>query len=350
MIARRVALLALIVGGCFPQFGEYGEGGGGRSVTEGTGAGTSSGTPCVAGPEDCLDGCDNDGNGDVDCADAACGEFVCVPSFPAGWDGAVVMSTADAAPSCPAAFGASGQRIGEEIVDVAPATCACSCGQASGATCSGNATLQRYGTADCSDAPATYSVAEKPGCTGAIGQLVAGRAMLAPSVGTCEGEATLDNPGYTSATRTLCQTASTGGGCSAGVCAPRPPSGFEGRLCVIEPGDVPCTSPDYAVRTVVYTGALTDQRACPACACGAPTGASCEGFIQTYPNACSSPAGGVTLGGSCQAQSQIYSPSGANYTVTSIVQGACAPIDPAPAITGDVVGQDAITICCSGVL
>lgn len=350
MRAARVAPLALAIIGCFPQFGVYGEGGGGRGVSEGSGAGTTSSAPCVAGPEDCLDGCDNDGNGAIDCADPACGEFVCVPSFPAGWDGAIVLSTADAEPSCPTEFAAPSQRVGEEVLDVAQATCACSCGPASGATCSGNATLQRYGTMDCSDAPATFSVAEKPACTGAIGQVVAGRALLAPSGGSCVGQATLDNPGFTSATRTLCQAATTGAGCSAGVCAPRPPSGFEGRLCVMEPGDVPCTSPDYAVRTVVFTGPITDERACPTCACDAPTGASCEGFIQTYPNACMSAAGGVTLGGSCQAQSQIYNASGANYTVTSILQGACTPVDPAPAATGGVVGQGAITVCCSGLL
>ncbi len=343
--------------GCFSQFGDYsGSGGaGGRDSTQS--ANTTTGDVCpvaLLGPEDCLDGCDNDNDGDVDCADADCGEFLCVPAFPAGWDGPAVLSELDTQPACPAPFDDGTSRVGEEIGVIPPATCTCSCAAATGGVCTGTVSLQKYALSDCTDLPSTYFIPAEPSCSGSVSNIAAGRATLAPTGGTCVGSGVVTTPMndvVEKIDRALCAGARAGGGCGDGVCVPRPAGGFENRICIFEPGDVPCTGDDFAVRTVVYSAGIEDLRQCPECACNPPTGAACNGFVRLYTNgACSAPSGGVTLDGQCDAQATIWSPSSANYQITSITQGTCAPTELNPAVVGQVVGNDAVTVCCSGAL
>jgi hypothetical protein len=348
-----LALAALLAAtGCFSQFGDYaGTGGaGGRDTTES--ASTTTGEVCpvaLLGPEDCLDGCDNDADGDVDCADADCGDFLCVPAFPAGWDGPAVLSDSGTQPACPAPFDDGTSRVGEEIGTIPPATCTCSCAAAAGGVCAGSVTLLKYTTSDCSDAPSTLFIPAEPTCSGMIPNIAAGKATLTPTVGTCAPSGAVTTTDVEKPERAFCAAARSGGGCGDGVCVPRPKAGFEDRICVIEPGEVACTGADYAVRTVVYSGGIDDQRVCPDCGCGAPTGASCNGLVTLYTNgSCTAPFGGVFLTGSCDGLPTLSSPTGSNYKITSITQGTCAPAELNPPVVGEVVGTDAVTICCSG--
>ena len=348
---------AACVAGCFSQFGEWRDGGGGDdgaggSTGETTTSETSSSSTCPTptGVEDCLDGCDNDGDGDIDCADSDCAEYLCVGAFPTGWDGPVGLSLAGALPDCGAPFDGSGSRSGVEILAVPAASCACTCGAAAGGTCSGNLTMQRYTSSDCSGTPTPVQVPMTPACTGGVGTTGSGTATLAPTGGSCNGTATLTAPPPTTSARAFCEAPRVGGGCGAGVCVPPPPpADFEPRVCVVDVGDVACPSIEYTERHVVFTSELDDQRECPSCDCNDPTGGTCQGFVALYTSAaCQTSAGGVTLGGACSPQSTVWSPSGANYQVTGVAQGGCTPVDPSPAAVGAIGGGDPITVCCTG--
>jgi hypothetical protein len=298
--------------------------------------------------EDCLDGCDDDGDGLVDCEDPDCSDYVCAPAPPSGWSGPLVLSPAGSTPACPPLFDGAASRTGDELTNVPPASCACTCGPASGATCTGNATLLRFATSDCSDTPAMLSIPPASACSGGIGTMWGGKALLAATPGTCTGTDTPTKPAPETAARALCEAARVGGGCGAGVCvAPTPPT-FEPGACVVRAGDVACESSAYVARTVVYTGGIADERTCPACTCEAATGAACEGAVTLYTNgACSAPAGGVFLGTACSASPSPWAPSGASYQVTGIDQGSCAPTVASPPPEGAVAGIDPVTICCT---
>jgi hypothetical protein len=70
--------------------GGDGASGGGAPTTTSSSSGAATASSSgggSTGPEDCLDGVDDDGDSQVDCEDSDCAAFECVPELPPGWEG-----------------------------------------------------------------------------------------------------------------------------------------------------------------------------------------------------------------------------------------------------------------------
>jgi hypothetical protein len=186
----------------------------------------------TADGENCFDGIDNNGNGLVDCADPSCaGVAMCAPAVPNGWLGHAELYDGASMPQLGCITPWTSELVpGRSDPTAAPATCgACACGAPNGsgacAASGGGATI----------APVAFA-----------------------SVGlACEGAPT--SPATVSCAGTTC------------VAAPAP--AFTGGLCVHQAGDAACPAP-YTARHV-YFAAVSDNRGCAPCACGAGANGAC---------------------------------------------------------------------------
>src|SRR5262245_29388782 len=68
------------------DFDGYGPATGGAGGSSG-GAGSASSSSSSSGAENCQNGLDDDGDGNIDCADPKCPGFQCATAAPAGWSG-----------------------------------------------------------------------------------------------------------------------------------------------------------------------------------------------------------------------------------------------------------------------
>jgi hypothetical protein len=129
-------------------------------------------------------------------------------------------------------------------------------------------------------------------------------------------------------------------------CAPRPDAGFEPRICIMEDGDVDCTSPSFAAKTLVFTAGHDDTRACDlACDCQPPN-AVCGGTISGRQlTSCGAAQDGVAVG-MCD-DDYVGSNQSAEYFPMLMSEGTCEPVPRAS--IGEVVGLAPITLCCSGI-
>ncbi len=326
-------------------------GDGGSTGTGGSTSTTSSGT-AGDGPEDCLNGVDDNGNGLVDCQDVGCQvDYQCVPSPPPGWDG-IGWLTSQSVESCP-----DEMPMGQVLYDPAelnapPATCSCSCGSPSGVQC--QSTLSCYNDPQCSQtlvlqAQVTTSCQQMPpfpppaGCTASALSATGGSCPPGP---VSETVPTLTWPSDTSA----CLRESAGV-CDGGeACIPRLPSGAVGP-CILREGDHACPG-GYSDKTSHVDGSYNDTRGCGPCQCSPPSGVSCG---------CSSSSCGVSLhsqgncvggllslvpvGGSCVASTLVVPSVGARLIqVQQLGAGSCSG-QASPA--GSAVPQGGpITVCC----
>ena len=309
------------------------------------GAGGAGGGPL----EDCLNGQDDDGDGDEDCADNDCTVgFSCVPNVPAAWDGPVALFDGDLAnvPPCPAAFPDEEYQGRSNLVDE-PAMCAaCACSTpdvectlaplafTTGAMCGNTVGMAAQPTAagDC----ATIT---PPGQTS--GYKAAAATATPDDCTESGGEPTLPGVNWASASL-VCSGAGTGDGCmGGGVCAPRTAGPFVSGQCVWRDGDHPCPG-GYNDRHVLYDeNDYDDTRDCTSCSCGAPTG-TCDVTTEIH-------AGGVCAGaaiatvtndGSCELAA-----IGGSIETTIMKSGSCPPAGGSP--TGAITeGTNPTTVCC----
>lgn len=317
------ALLALV--GCFPQFGEYdgnaagsAEGGKSGHVTSGGGGG---------GP--LPPSCGNDG--------------FCI-EVPVGWEGPVALTQPRGA-----CGGAYGRQVATGETDVAgePASCKCDCGAAFGSTCP-TAVVTRYFGDGCTNQLDVTNV-PAAGCA-AISTQNAGswQATAAAVGGSCPAIDMAATPAVVFDDRVVC-AADAPPTCEGGeACAPRPGDGFEPRICIMEDGDVDCTSPSFAMKTLVFSEGHEDMRHCDVpCACQPPS-ATCGGSVSGLQGAaCGAAQDGVLVDGSCD-DGYVGSNGSFRYFATLTTEGTCDPV-PRTSV-GEVVGLAPITLCCSGVL
>jgi hypothetical protein len=327
------------------------------SMSDGTGDG------CVdVGPEDCSNGVDDDCNGKIDCADPACGAYVCAPPAPSGWFGPVGLwqgAFGSTAPGCPTLY----QWLMDAFAGLSgpPASCSCSCA-ASGQTCSAIGTFHPDQT--CTNATcATVTPAPAGGCTpvpsnscGSGGSFeVAG--TPAPSGGSCSAQVTPTIPplGWMASARVCSYAGSpdSPGGCTEATtqCVAAPTSPYATNVCIYSAADPPPTScpAGYSANppTVIYAGS-TDTRGCGSCTCSGPSGGACSGSITLYGGAaCTGNAGSATyaLGTVCQGYGGLAPVPGsvkASYTVAS---GTCS-VQAQPLPTGSAAPTGPTTVCC----
>jgi hypothetical protein len=362
-VLRRSAYLSAIVlavlagaGACtrsFEQFeseryrppsgsgGSGGVGGGEVSTTTTTTTTTSTGS----GGEDCLNGADDDGDGDVDCADADCGRYACV-EVPEGWRGPVVLYEGPESSTLACPDGFSGlEDVGGREVD-APATCSrCACGE-SDVACSPSPLIVYQG--DACDGPRSPSV-QLPGVCSPLAGGFEPRSYgaeapsfdaspCAPSGGEPTGPlAVFQTQGR------VCAIAMGGGGCTTGgVCAPGEISApFQGTVCISSDGDQRCPG-GFGDRHLFARG-IMDERRCTPCTCGAPL-VTCTATTTLYRDAfCTDDVEVVANDGLCAADAA----RAIALEVEVTAGGSCAPDGGQP--TGSAVPdpRQQTTVCCA---
>jgi hypothetical protein len=308
---------------------------------------------CVAGAAtetNCLDGCDDDGDGLVDCADPDCAAYECVPAAPGGMAGYYRLHESawgDPATSCPGTATLATCALGSPSAgNCAP----CTCGSLTGATC-GFPPIQTWaGVLDCKGAGSDQTAAlTKSSCV--AGQItdggsvkVVGDASLT-SEGTCtvSGGTPLNPPPW-SRKLEACGVETAGGGCSSGyACVPR---GATSTVC----HRLASGSCGSSWSTTTAFRDWKDNRACTPCVCK-PGGTTCKGGSYTFYGdnqtcssvGCNSPVT-VKPGGSCQpfgyTGTHEYSvePEGASAS-----GGSCTASGGQP--TGSVETTP-VTFCC----
>jgi len=257
-------------------------------------------------------------------------------AIPNGWAGPVELSVGTSPPTCGPKFAGSQSVLHDDLVAL-PATCDCSCGAPSGATCTVN-----FG-GHCQAAPGTCDGPVTPygtssGCM-SMSVWCSSIDISTPSVtgGACAPNATKNVPAPTwSTTAISCAPTSTSGCLSGSACVPDADPQF--HLCVEHDGDVACPS-GFPSRTVAYAD-VDDARDCSMCSCGAPTGVGCTGSVSMYSDgACTS----VTKGGyptpNCISESGAF--IGYDGTATG---GSCSASSVSP--TGTATPASPTTLCC----
>jgi hypothetical protein len=310
-----------------------------------------SGTCVLPTTEDCMNGIDDDGNGQIDCADPACNAgYMCVPQLPSGFTGpGEVYDGPGPSPPCDPLY--TTDYLNGFATPQCPVSCtACTCGSPANVTCGSPGIASGTGLCQKPYTPVAPGVCTAVTVTtGMEFATMAGEA----SGGSCTAFGGTVTP-FTGNTGHLCQANATGGkGCPSGyVCWPKPQSPFPPQACVFATGDLSCPSTGYTVKRNYYkTQDVNDTRACSACpACGAPSGGACSATLGmwTKPSLGTATcvdrtAASYTVPSTCQAFPANIGAimfSGKGYT-----GGSCAPTGQATA-TGACTPLGAPTTAC----
>lgn len=344
--------------------GQGGMGAGGSSTS------SSSGGGGMSGGEDCLNGMDDDADGQIDCADPDCQPITaCVPSVPFGWSGfaALFEGVPAQAPACPSVFPSPNPYLGNHTPIGGSATCgACSCNPATGQACNppleitvrnatcgnvanftGNVMMPAgwdgtcYGTSgfpagdvQCNGPCNVAVTSPAPTVTGGSCATQGGQATVPPLSWAILGKA--------------CGDSTFGGGCGAGsVCQPKPPLPFVSGICIYKSGDNACPGATYTQKHVFFGGAM-DTRGCTPCQCGAVSGGTCTVEMSVYSDntthTCNTLQTTFNAGGcgNLNGNPAVYS---RKATVTQPPTGGTCPASGGQP-TGSIAPSDPTTFCC----
>lgn len=328
------------------------------------GVACATGKHCVGGTcqtlvENCQNGTDDDEDGAIDCADTDCGSFVCAGT-PLGWTGPIALwsGTAGTAPSCAGSY-PSDLLDAHDNLTVPPSTCPnCTC-TPQGASCP---SLSFYydTTTDCSSSSAwTVTVTSTGTCQPTptlVGGSTARSSQLIPPAtkyvsGSCVGSQptpTFSTPSWNTDVLGCGSAATSGGGCGAGQCLPKPSSPFKTTLCVFRAGINSCPSsypvPMPSAAKPQYYATYTDGRSCTACSCGAPT---CGGTVTTYTDtACSQNGTVVDITTACTTIAADDSRSGGDSRSLRWTNGGAVCGSASSSLQGSVTPDTPVTVCC----
>jgi hypothetical protein len=346
-------------GGATTSTGGDGAGGGATTSTGGggTGGGATTSTGSSSGAEDCTDGADNDGDGDVDCADGDCQPgFECVPAAPAGWEGHFHVNRTDY-PTPPPACDSGADPAVFFGGPAGPAECTdCSC-NLEGAACSPPTFTCWAGSTSCMGTATDWTPAladgqcHKPNLLGgspALSCSITAPAQVAAK-GTCSASG-VDFPNKDPWAQEVGACELPGGkGCAAAeVCVPKGSGANPNALCIQKAGDLACPAGAYSEKALAFAGG-TDNRSCSACTCG-DAGTTCNGGSYTVfdPDQCGNNGNEnpATIGSpSCQNVSSLL--DFGTWSMQADLpepQGACPP--GGGAAQGQVDVQGPVTFCC----
>jgi hypothetical protein len=296
---------------------------------------------CIAtGPEDCMNGLDDDCNGAADCADSACEPVTqCVPESLAY----VLVGSEEA---CPAGYWEL-DIVHQDLKDNGCEGCSCtpldkeceayvsvytsllSCQRDS--TNTGGTMLSNPATSSCS-APIGKATVFADGGFGFNVNVKAGKSACEAS-----GDPKLSTPEW-GAVYKRCSAELHPGGCVLGYCAPRPEAK---EVCWAETE----TGCGTLVAAQAYFQGYDDTRACEACSCSTK-GGSCSDVGATLTTDTSCRANGTVLRDgqkSCDAVSSeamvrvTGKPSNPECSSQSVVSGA-------------LVATGQVNLCCGGAL
>ena len=279
---------------------------------------------CAWPPEDCLDGIDNDGDGDPDCADSDCNSgFQCVPTVPSNWEGYYdinVQGTGGGTPPTQlcSSGGSPTRRWASPNHD--PQCSACGCGNLTGATCA-QPTLTCWSNHDCTGAmyDDTQYVPDDGSCSGRsfngldMGDSCMITAQPLETQGACSTSGGAVTAPMWGDAVDVCNTPTGGtGGCSAGfVCAARPAVNYD-AVCIRRSGNFSCPAA-WGTKTLSYSSGA-DNRSCSTCSCTPPS------------NPCEEPD-------AIDGEYTLHDTNNCSGTNVSIVPNVCQQAFPADAST-----------------
>lgn len=316
------------------------QGGAGSGGSAGAGAagednagGEGGAAPCVPrGAEDCLNGMDDDCNGDVDCADSACdGPVECVPDV----RGADLGTLLPMGSVCPTGY--SPVTLHRGLND--PFTCeGCSCRPTEWRCQSGVYGHGAYACPSFQFATVLYNLYSDqcnlmPPDPSLHFYPVSGFAVCEP-----EGVGT-PSPASWTETRTFCKADRVGGGCPSGQRCVQAASAPD---CVMSAGATSCGA-SYPDDTggVLYTN-FTDERTCT-CSCAFGTADCTGGYIEVYPN-------GACTGAPVQMGSGAEGDACPLPIVPQTARIVATPTSPRCESNtfpfGEVTPSDPRTVCC----
>lgn len=308
--------------------GSAGVGGAG----EGGGSGGDGGEPQCdpAGSEDCFNGFDDDCNGDVDCADAACaGPAECV-RVPAG---AALGTFAGAGEACPP--GTTKLTLHQGLT-ADPLCTGCSCAPKSsycdssivGLTCGGATLGVSYNlfSNSCQNV--------SPANAGSI------RFYSIRGFSDCTPQGTATPSAISWAqTSSFCRVDALGAGCAAGSrCVAKAAE----PTCSIRSGDVACTGDYPTSMGEPWSSAYVDQRECSECQCSFGISSCTGGSIELFSGSnCQGTM--ITLGGTGGDNCSVgFTPASGRLTGTP----ASNTCQPQTYPSGELKPKDSNTICC----
>jgi len=322
-------------------------------TTTSTGTGGGQGGSGASGAEDCLDGDDNDGDGNADCADTDCNAgYECVDEAPAEWGGVVLahrvgLPSAEPAPPC-------GDGSAPAVYLAAPAgapSCeACSC-SFSGATCGPPQIACYWGNVNCNGFPELTPQASGDACIsnpslpnaspqGSCRVVIGSQAT---SQGSClsVGGGMMAEEAWAEEVR-VCADA-TGGGCAQGqACVPR--ASDDAAACVVQAGTNACPAGWTATEIQAYEGGQ-DDRSCSGCNCDVGTVTCTVGAYTAYDlDNCTGTS--IPVSTSCVSVTALadLNTFSLRPVLGTPVDGACPSSQP----SGAVQPVGATKICCQG--
>lgn len=364
-----IAFYAAVAHGCAPEltttpeeepWGTGGSTGASSSSSSSSGEASSSSSSSSSsgqsGSENCLDGIDNDGDSDIDCADSDCtADYTCVEALPNGWTLARVEQGAGIAPPAGACDDGSSPYV-VFTEPAGPAECTkCECGPLSGTTCAPPPIRCYNVTGTCSIGSDDWTSALQSGnCVKPTG-LLDGSSILScklldtamvTDAGTCApSNADFPNKDMFGGWVRACAVTENGSGCGgSSVCVPE--GSANESSCIWQSGDQACPV-GWPSKVVAYAGA-DDDRSCTACGCSvSPT---CTGGSYTFYDVEACGPGGtdtpiVVDATDCVNLSVLVDlgtwSAKANLPVPG---GSCTPTGGDS--TGSVTPTGAVTFCC----
>ncbi len=265
----------------------------GGSSTGGSSTGGSGGSAGGGLEINCLDGLDDDSDGEVDCADDDCKpDYECVAAPPADWSGYYRVRRLPWSDPEPAQEPCPNGRPARRFYQDASGsiTCACSCGPLSGASC----TPARIGCAtnvNCSN-PSDWTAelsdghCHKPdiGSSTQLSCLLLDDGAIA-SMGSCTPSVTKSSVAPFQSVLDVCGPDVGNHGCFPGyACTHRGGGAYTGPLCVRKADNTACPL-GWGARYFGFES-YTDTRDCTACTCTPNTTCSPTGYAVYDDNDC----------------------------------------------------------------
>mgnify|MGYP007032564842 FL=1 len=280
----------------------------------------------------------------------------CVAEAPEGWIGPVSVLDGAANVMLPDCGGAYPELVAEHSTQPvgADATCSCTCGSATGVSCTYQ--IAGFPNSNCTGTPgpgwtpllALNGCVNTPTSTNSWWSLQAN-----PSGGSCTPTSNkqVPTPTFDRQIR-VCGGDWTAVGCESGeVCVQAPGVPLPPEICIYREGEHDCPTGPYVERSVHQT-AYEDTRDCsPACECASPQG-ECTGTTATLfrdvdtcvQEFCASPPCNVIKSQGC-SQISLSQVRSVRRNLNASFSGSCAEEGFAP--TGAVLPTEPVTVCCA---
>jgi hypothetical protein len=268
----------------------------------------------------------------------------CVPVAPDAWEGPVLVyeGTAESVPTCPTSMALT--RLEANVgTPTGSHTCEdCSCGPATGITCS--TTITQYNTSSCTD-QLEPTMPLGATCLTTATNVDSVRIDMTPSGGSCAvqgGAPKLDPISWPSTIKACGAPSLLADGCAAGeLCAPEAATPSKARHCIWKTGEDACPSA-WPERVIAYAG-VDDNRTCTGCGCTAPT-RQCTGSVRYYSSSNQGCSGSSALSPIPTTCMVVKDRSGL-VLVAADGSGSCGVSGQATP-SGEVTGKDPSTLCC----